>query len=240
MFPAQLSRLGRALGARGMHRGVAGPSDKTRLGAYLRAGTENPALVQAFGINVPRMIIPDLCLRRRVGGIRRRARGADLPGQRADGLQPDDYRVCRGGDRRHGLDHRLGVNRPRPRRGRRPDQGVLYLSEASSTVIFIIMAIVAAPQTRRLFREDRMSRNAIWLATGVVIGRADDRRHLAVPPCRRGAPDRDGPARQPERRRVTRRDRADHRRRHPRRLPAAFYLVRQRDRVAASSSATAT
>jgi branched-chain amino acid transport system permease protein len=30
--------------------------DKTRLGAYLRAGTENPALVQAFGINVPRMI----------------------------------------------------------------------------------------------------------------------------------------------------------------------------------------
>jgi branched-chain amino acid transport system permease protein len=30
--------------------------EKTRLGATLRAGTENPALVQAFGINVPRMI----------------------------------------------------------------------------------------------------------------------------------------------------------------------------------------
>src|SRR5207244_4570588 len=30
--------------------------EKTRLGAYLRAGTENPALVQAFGIYVPRMI----------------------------------------------------------------------------------------------------------------------------------------------------------------------------------------
>ena len=30
--------------------------EKTRLGAYLRAATENPALVQAFGINVPRMI----------------------------------------------------------------------------------------------------------------------------------------------------------------------------------------
>jgi branched-chain amino acid transport system permease protein len=30
--------------------------EKTRLGAYLRAGTENPTLVQAFGINVPRMI----------------------------------------------------------------------------------------------------------------------------------------------------------------------------------------
>jgi branched-chain amino acid transport system permease protein len=30
--------------------------EHTKLGAYLRAGTENPALVQAFGINVPRMI----------------------------------------------------------------------------------------------------------------------------------------------------------------------------------------
>ena len=30
--------------------------ERTRLGAYLRAATENPALVQSFGINVPRMI----------------------------------------------------------------------------------------------------------------------------------------------------------------------------------------
>ncbi len=30
--------------------------EKTKLGAYLRAATENPALVQAFGINVPIMI----------------------------------------------------------------------------------------------------------------------------------------------------------------------------------------
>ena len=30
--------------------------EKTRLGAYLRAGTENPRLVEAFGINVPLMI----------------------------------------------------------------------------------------------------------------------------------------------------------------------------------------
>ncbi len=29
--------------------------ERTKLGSYLRAGTENPALVQAFGINVPRM-----------------------------------------------------------------------------------------------------------------------------------------------------------------------------------------
>ncbi|MHB1218233.1 MAG: branched-chain amino acid ABC transporter permease [Alphaproteobacteria bacterium] len=30
--------------------------ERTKLGAYLRAATENPVLVQAFGINVPRMI----------------------------------------------------------------------------------------------------------------------------------------------------------------------------------------
>lgn len=30
--------------------------EKTRLGAYLRAGTENPRLVEAFGINVPLMV----------------------------------------------------------------------------------------------------------------------------------------------------------------------------------------
>jgi branched-chain amino acid transport system permease protein len=30
--------------------------EKTKLGAYLRAGTENPSLVKAFGINVPLMV----------------------------------------------------------------------------------------------------------------------------------------------------------------------------------------
>jgi branched-chain amino acid transport system permease protein len=30
--------------------------EKTKLGSYLRAATENPQLVQAFGINVPRMV----------------------------------------------------------------------------------------------------------------------------------------------------------------------------------------
>ena len=30
--------------------------EKTKLGAYLRAATENPTLLQAFGVNVPRLI----------------------------------------------------------------------------------------------------------------------------------------------------------------------------------------
>ena len=31
--------------------------ERTRLGSYLRAGTENPRLVQAFGVNVPMMVM---------------------------------------------------------------------------------------------------------------------------------------------------------------------------------------
>ncbi len=35
--------------------------ERTKLGSYLRAATENPTLVQAFGINVPRMITLTYC-----------------------------------------------------------------------------------------------------------------------------------------------------------------------------------
>ncbi len=48
----------------------------------------------------------DLRLRRRAGGLRRRDGGADLPGQSADGREPDHRRLRGGRDRRHGLDPR--------------------------------------------------------------------------------------------------------------------------------------
>ena len=99
--------------------------EKTKLGSYLRAATERPDLVQAFGINVPRMITLTYGFGVGPGGARRRAGGADLLGQPGDGLQPDHRRVRRGGDRRHGLDHGLDRHRLRARRHRGPDQGVL-------------------------------------------------------------------------------------------------------------------
>jgi branched-chain amino acid transport system permease protein len=43
--------------------------ERTRLGAYLRAGTENAPLVQAFGVNVPHDGHADLRRRRRAGGL---------------------------------------------------------------------------------------------------------------------------------------------------------------------------
>ena len=52
--------------------------ERTRLGAYLRAGTENPTLVRAFGINVPLMMTLTYGFGVALAGVRRRARGADL------------------------------------------------------------------------------------------------------------------------------------------------------------------
>ena len=61
--------------------------ERTRLGAYLRAGTENPLLVQAFGVNVPLMVTLTYGFGVALAAIRRRAGRADHPGQPADGLQ---------------------------------------------------------------------------------------------------------------------------------------------------------
>jgi ABC-type glucose/galactose transport system permease subunit len=88
--------------------------ERTKLGAYLRAATENPTLVQAFGINVPRLIT----LTYGLGvGLRawRACWRADPAGLGADGHQHRAGRVRRGGDRRHGLDHGLDRHRLRPR-----------------------------------------------------------------------------------------------------------------------------
>jgi len=49
--------------------------ERTKLGAYLRAATENPALVQAFGINVPRMITLTYGFGVALAGLRRRICG---------------------------------------------------------------------------------------------------------------------------------------------------------------------
>ena len=90
--------------------------ERTRLGAYLRAATENPTLVRAFGINVPRMITLTYGFGVGARGARRRDGGADLQRQPADGLRPDHRGVRRGGDRRHGLDHGRDRHRLRARR----------------------------------------------------------------------------------------------------------------------------
>jgi branched-chain amino acid transport system permease protein len=80
--------------------------ERTRLGSYLRAGTENPQLVQAFGINVPLMVM-----------LTYGAGGSGDSNQPTHGKQFDHCGVCRGGHWRHGLHPR----RDHHRRGARPD-----------------------------------------------------------------------------------------------------------------------
>jgi branched-subunit amino acid ABC-type transport system permease component len=81
--------------------------ERTRLGAYLRAGTENAKLVQAFGVNVPLMVMLTYGAGAALAGLCRCAGRAHHPGQSAHGAEPHHRGVCRGGDRRHGLHHGL-------------------------------------------------------------------------------------------------------------------------------------
>ena len=96
--------------------------EKTRLGAYLRAATENPTLVRAFGINVPRMITLTYGLGVGLAALAGVLVGADQPGAAADGRRSHHRRVRGGGDRRHGLDHGIDHHRLCARRDRGTDQ----------------------------------------------------------------------------------------------------------------------
>ena len=124
--------------------------ERTKLGAYLRAATENPTLVRAFGINVPRMIT--LTYGFGVGARRagRRDGGADLQRQPADG-------------RRHliivvfavvvigGMGSIMGAIVTGFGLGIIEGLTKVFFPEASNTVIFVIMAIVLLIRPAGLF-----------------------------------------------------------------------------------------
>jgi hypothetical protein len=102
MLPAEVSRVGDPSSAIVCF-GTWYVIERTKLGSYLRAATENPALVQAFGINVQRMVT--LTYGFGVGWrVRRRDGGADLPGESADGRESHHRRLRGRGHRRYGLD----------------------------------------------------------------------------------------------------------------------------------------
>ena len=88
--------------------------ERTKLGAYLRAATENPALVQAFGINVPRMITLTYGFGVALAALAGVMAAPIYQVNPLMGAEPDHRGVRRGGDRRHGLDH--GRDRHRLRR----------------------------------------------------------------------------------------------------------------------------
>jgi branched-chain amino acid transport system permease protein len=89
--------------------------ERTRLGAYLRAGTENAKLVQAFGVNVPLMVM----LTYGAGAALAALAGVlAAPVIQVTPLMGTNVIIVvfRGrGDRRHGLDPRFGDHGPGPR-----------------------------------------------------------------------------------------------------------------------------
>ncbi len=79
--------------------------ERTKLGSYLRAATENPRARAGVRRQRAAHDHADVRFRRRPRGARRRDGGADLPGESADGRGSHHRRVRRRRDRRHGLDH---------------------------------------------------------------------------------------------------------------------------------------
>ncbi len=101
--------------------------DRTHQARRLPARRDRePDLVQAFGVNVPRMITLTYGFGVGAGRAGRRAwPRRSIRSVRTMGAEPDHRRVRGGGDRRHGLDHGLDRHRLRARPDRGPDQGVL-------------------------------------------------------------------------------------------------------------------
>ena len=99
--------------------------ERTRLGAYLRAGTENAKLVQAFGVNVPLMVMLTYGAGAALAALAGVLAAPVIQVTPLMGSQPDHRGVRGGRDRRHGLDPRLGPHRPRAGRHRRPHPGLL-------------------------------------------------------------------------------------------------------------------
>ena len=99
--------------------------EKTKLGSYLRAATERPDLVQAFGINVPRMITLTYGFGVALAALAGVLAAPHLLGQPDHGRQPHHRRLRRGRDRWHGLDHGRHRDGLRVGHHRGPDQGLL-------------------------------------------------------------------------------------------------------------------
>ncbi len=99
--------------------------ERTRLGSRLRAATENAKLVQAFGINVPLLVMCTYGAGVALAALAGVLAAPGRAGQSLDGLLAGHRGVRRGGHRRHGLDHRRHRQRTGSRTDRRTDESHL-------------------------------------------------------------------------------------------------------------------
>ena len=126
--------------------------EKTSLGAKLRAGTENPALVQAFGINVPRMVMLTYA-----GGAALAALAGVLaaPVIQVTPLMGSNliivvFAVVVIG----GMGSILGSVITGQAHGHTEGLTTVFNTEASNVVVFVIMAIVLAIRPAGLFGKE--------------------------------------------------------------------------------------
>ncbi len=127
--------------------------ERTRLGAYLRAGTENPLLVQAFGVNVPLMVTLTYGF-----GVALAALGGVLaaPVIQINPLMGSNiiivvFAVVVIG----GMGSILGSILTGLGLGVIEGLTKVYYAEASSTVVFVIMAIVLMVRPAGLFGKEK-------------------------------------------------------------------------------------
>jgi branched-chain amino acid transport system permease protein len=126
--------------------------ERTKLGAYLRAGTENPKLVQAFGVNVPLMITLTYGFGVALA-VRGRARGAGHPDQSVMGsnIIIAVFAVVVMG----GMGSFMGSIVTGLGLGVIEGLTKVFYPEASATVVFVIMAIVLMVRPAGLFGREK-------------------------------------------------------------------------------------
>jgi branched-chain amino acid transport system permease protein len=127
--------------------------EKTRLGAYLRAGTENPKLVQAFGINVPLMVTLTYAFGVGLAGL---AGVMAAPIYQVNPLMGSNiiiivFAVVVIG----GMGSIMGSIVTGLALGLIEGLSKVYYAEISSTVVFIIMAIVLLVRPAGLFGREK-------------------------------------------------------------------------------------
>jgi len=127
--------------------------ERTKLGSYLRAATENPALVQAFGINVPRMVTLTYGFGVALAGV---AGVLAAPIYQVNPLMGADliivvFAVVVIG----GLGSIMGSIVTGFALGVIEGLTKVFYPEASNTVIFVIMAVVLVFRPTGLFGRDR-------------------------------------------------------------------------------------
>ncbi|MBR1218000.1 ABC transporter permease [Bradyrhizobium sp. U87765 SZCCT0131] len=140
--------------------------ERTKLGSYLRAATENPELVRAFGINVPRMLMLTYAFGVGLAGLTgvMAAPIYQVGPQMGQSIIITTFAVVVIG----GMGSILGAIASGLMMGLAEGLTKVFYPQASTTVIFVIMAVILILRPAGLFGKD----TAVHSVADVSSGRA--------------------------------------------------------------------